>query len=92
MSLLAGSARDGSSGVYIAHLARTDTGGDSHIVFIVRNDSPLPDLLYQTSDETWEAYNYYGNGSLYGPGSRVMIYLPGLQGSYNARSSPGDSK
>jgi hypothetical protein len=57
-----------TSGVYIAHLERTDTGGDSHIVFIVRNDSSHSDILYQTSDETWQAYNYYGSGSLYGPG------------------------
>jgi hypothetical protein len=58
-----------TSGVYFAHIERTDTGGDSHIVFIVRNDSSHSDVLYQTSDETWEAYNYYGTGSLYGPGS-----------------------
>ncbi len=51
-----------TSGVYIAHIERTDTGGDSHIVFIVRNDSSHSDILYQTSDETWQAYNYYGNG------------------------------
>src|SRR4051812_44600701 len=58
-----------TSGVYIAHIERTDTGGDSHIVFIVRNDSSHSDILYQTSDESWQAYNYYGNGSLYGPGT-----------------------
>ena len=55
------------SGVYFAHLTRTDTGGDSHIVFIVRNDASKSAILYQTSDTTWQAYNYYGNGSLYGP-------------------------
>jgi len=60
------------SGVYFAHLTRTDTGGDSHIVFIVRNDSSHSDILYQTSDTTWQAYNYYGNGSLYGPGQPVF--------------------
>jgi hypothetical protein len=58
-----------TSGVYIAHLKRTDTGGDSHIVFVVRNDSSHSDILYQTSDETWQAYNYYGAGSFYGPAS-----------------------
>ena len=57
-----------TSGVYFAHLTRNDTGGDSHIVFIVRNDSSHADILYQTSDTSWQAYNYYGNGSLYGPG------------------------
>ncbi len=54
------------SGVYIVHLVRNDTGGDSHIIFIVRNDASHSAILYQTSDETWQAYNYYGQGSLYG--------------------------
>jgi Domain of unknown function (DUF4082)/Bacterial Ig domain len=60
-----------TSGIYFAHLVRTDngTGGDSHIVFVVRNDSSHSAVLYQTSDETWQAYNYYGNGSLYGQAS-----------------------
>ena len=58
-----------TSGVYFAHLVRSDTGGDSHIVFVVRNDSSHSSILYQTSDETWQAYNYYGSGSLYGAGS-----------------------
>ncbi len=56
-----------TSGIYFAHLIRTDTGGDSHIVFVVRNDSNTSDILFQTNDETWQAYNYYGGGSLYGP-------------------------
>ncbi len=54
-----------TSGIYFAHLVRSDTGGDSHIVFIVRNDSSHSNIIYQTSDETWQAYNYYGAGSLY---------------------------
>ena len=45
------------SGVYIALLTRTDTGGQSQIPFIVRDDSSHSDVLYQTSDPTWEAYN-----------------------------------
>jgi len=57
------------SGIYFAHLIRTDTGGDSHIIFIVRNDTSTSNILFQSSDETWQAYNYYGSGSLYGPGS-----------------------
>jgi hypothetical protein len=53
------------SGVYIAHLIRDDTGGDSHIMFVVRNDSSSSAILYQTSDTTWAAYNAYGGNSLY---------------------------
>lgn len=55
-----------TSGVYIAVLVRPDTGGASQIFFIVRNDSSTSDILYQTSDETWQAYNSYGGHSLYG--------------------------
>ena len=45
------------SGLYIAHLVRNDTGGDSLIPFVVRNDASHSDILFQTSDETWQAYN-----------------------------------
>ena len=44
--------------------ATTPLGG-SHIVFIVRDDDGHSDLLFQTSDTTWQAYNRYGGNSLY---------------------------
>jgi len=55
-----------TSGIYFADAIRTDTGGTSQIVFIVRNDSSQSDVLYQTSDSSWQAYNAYGGNSLYG--------------------------
>ena len=54
------------SGIYFAKLVRSDTGGASHIVFVVRNDGSHSDLVFQTSDLTWQAYNFYGGKSLYG--------------------------
>jgi len=54
------------SGVYLALLHRNDTGGESQIPFIVRNDASTSDVLYQTSDTTWQAYNNYGGDNLYG--------------------------
>lgn len=48
------------SGVYLAKLTRKDTGGSSHITFIVRNEASTSDVLVQTSDPTWHAYNLYG--------------------------------
>jgi hypothetical protein len=54
-----------TSGVYFAKVVRTDTGGASHIVFIVRNDASTSDMVFQTSDTTWQAYNTYGGNSLY---------------------------
>ena len=52
------------SGIYLARLARDDTQGASHIVFVVRNDARASDVLVQTSDTTWQAYNTFGGGSL----------------------------
>lgn len=72
-----------TSGVYFAHLVRTDTGGDSHIVFIVRNDSGHSAILYQTSDESWQAYNGYGSNSLYGPNGEFDLANRGFKVSYN---------
>jgi hypothetical protein len=54
-----------TTGVYIARAVRTDTGGASHIVFIVRNDASANALVFQTADTTWQAYNEYGGNSLY---------------------------
>jgi N,N-dimethylformamidase beta subunit-like, C-terminal/Domain of unknown function (DUF4082)/Mo-co oxidoreductase dimerisation domain len=54
-----------ASGIYIARPVRTDTQGASHIPFVVRDDSGGSDLLFQTSDTGWQAYNTYGGNSLY---------------------------
>jgi hypothetical protein len=57
---------DAVSGIYFAKLVREDgTAGASHIVFVVRDDDGESDLLFQTSDTTWQAYNRYGGYSLY---------------------------
>ena len=62
---------DATSGIYFAKLVRADTGGSSHVVFVVRDDAGGSKLLFQTSDTTWQAYNQYGGNSLYsgGPGT-----------------------
>lgn len=57
---------DAVSGVYIAKLVREDgTEGASHIPFIVREDGSTSDVVFQTSDTTWQAYNAWGGASLY---------------------------
>ena len=50
---------DATSGVYFAKAIRGDTGGSSHIVFIVRNDASTSDILFKVSDASWQAYNPY---------------------------------
>ncbi len=56
---------DATSGIYFAKLVREDAAGSSHVFFIVRDDDGRSDLLFQTSDTTWQAYNRYGGNSLY---------------------------
>jgi VCBS repeat-containing protein len=53
------------SGVYFAKLT-TDSGNLQNMIpFIVRNDGTTSDMLFQTSDTTWEAYNPWGAYNLY---------------------------
>ena len=59
---------DAVSGIYFARLARIDNGGASHIFFVVRESDAAThksDVIFQTSDTTWQAYNQYGGNSLY---------------------------
>ncbi len=57
---------DAASGLYIAKLVRLDgSQGASHIPFVVRDDSSQSNIVFQTSDTTWQAYNEWGGASLY---------------------------
>jgi large repetitive protein len=61
-----------TSGVYLGRLVREDTAGASHVTFVVRDDDGASDIVFQTADTTWQAYNRYGGNSLYqgtGPGT-----------------------
>jgi Domain of unknown function (DUF4082)/Bacterial Ig-like domain/Bacterial Ig domain len=54
------------SGVYFADIVRTDGTSDANqIPFVVRDDSSHSDILFETDDATWEAYNDWGGYSLY---------------------------
>ncbi|WP_245410990.1 N,N-dimethylformamidase beta subunit family domain-containing protein [Microvirga flavescens] len=58
---------DQVSGIYIAKLVRQDAvPGANHIPFIVRDDSSTSDIIFQTSDTTWHAYNPWGGANFYG--------------------------
>jgi hypothetical protein len=43
----------------------------SHIIFVVRDDAGRSDVLVQTADPTWVAFNRYGGSNLYGAWSAV---------------------
>ncbi|MFM9090564.1 MAG: N,N-dimethylformamidase beta subunit family domain-containing protein [Verrucomicrobiota bacterium] len=48
--------RDWVSGVYLGKLSCRAHRDQSYVIFVVRDDRPA-DLLFQTSDTTWQAYN-----------------------------------
>jgi hypothetical protein len=56
---------DAVSGVYYALFDRLDVANqNNYAIFVVRRPGPS-DVMVQTSDTTWQAYNRYGGNSLY---------------------------
>ena len=74
------------SGVFVALLTRPDTGGKSHITFIVRNQSSTSAVLFQTSDPTWHAYNTYGGSDFYQGAANGRSYKVSYNRPFNTRS------
>ena len=56
---------DAVSGVYLADLSQTNNQGFMPYPFVVVNPSSHSDIVVQTSDQTWQAYNMYGGDDLY---------------------------
>jgi len=82
------------SGVYIAHLVdQTNTNNENHIPFIVRADESTSDIVFQTSDTTWHAYNGWGGANLYGGNGPGGDSAPGraYKVSYNRPIATRDS-
>ncbi len=63
------------SGVYLGKLRRAeDYGVESYVVFVVK-EHRRTDLLFQTSDLTWNAYNKWpGKNSMYDDGTPEVWY------------------
>lgn len=56
---------DWASGVYLAKLTAAICRKQSYIMFVVRDDVRPSDYLFQSSVTTFQAYNNWGNKSLY---------------------------
>ncbi|KAA0271696.1 MAG: DUF4082 domain-containing protein [Acidobacteria bacterium] len=84
---------DAVSGVYFAKLVREDaTAGSSHVYFVVRDDAGGSDLLFQTADTTWQAYNSYGGNSLYTGSPAGRAYKVSYNRPFTTRGpTPEDS-
>ena len=55
---------DAVSGVYVANIV--DGTQVFQIPFIIKDNSSTSDIVFQTADETWQAYNGWGGANLYG--------------------------
>jgi hypothetical protein len=53
------------SGIYLADLDQTDGRGFMPYPFVVTNPSSHSDIVVQTSDQAWQAYNMWGGADLY---------------------------
>ncbi|MFJ7066216.1 DUF4082 domain-containing protein [Streptomyces sp. NPDC101115] len=56
---------DAVSGLYVANFDQADGNGLMPYPFVVRNDSSHSEIVVQTSDQTWQAYNDWGGTNLY---------------------------
>jgi hypothetical protein len=75
------------SGVYIVKLT-TQEGFEQYITFIVRDDSRIANIVYQSSTMTSQAYNEWGGKSLYSANGSTAVsvnrpYYPSIS-SYGA--------
>jgi Domain of unknown function (DUF4082)/Bacterial Ig domain/Cadherin-like domain len=57
------------SGVYIANVLQGDPNNPTQIFqipFVVKDTNSTSNIVFQTADETWQAYNGWGGANLYG--------------------------
>ncbi len=73
---------DWPSGIYVAKLTAA-SGKQSYIPFVVRDDSRASDILFQCSVNTYQAYNPWGNWSLYtGPRAFAVSFNRPYSGAF----------
>ncbi|MDR7083974.1 hypothetical protein J2X01_003280 [Arthrobacter ginsengisoli] len=77
------------SGVYVALLTRPDNGNRSHITFVVRSDGSHSDVVFQTSDTSWQAYNNYGGSNFYEGAQNGRAYKISYNRPVNTRGGIG---
>ncbi len=75
--------RDWLSGVYLGKLTEHREGLQSYVVFILRDDRRA-DLVFQCSDNTWQAYNRWPDHfALYDDGKDEWYWGPNVQVCFN---------
>jgi hypothetical protein len=80
-----------TSSVYIANVI--DGSQVFQIPFVIRNDSSTSNIVFQTADETWQAYNLWGSNLYAGiaPGISGSAYAVGYNRPITTRDGNGTS-
>ena len=68
------------SGVYVANIVQGSVDNPTQIFqvpFVIKNSSSTSDIVFQTADETWQAYNGWGGADLYGGDGPAPISFGG---------------
>jgi len=74
---------DWLSGVYLGKLTAEQSGLQSYVVFIVRDDRKA-DFIFQCSDTTWQAYNRWPDHfALYDDGQNEWYWGPNVDVSFD---------
>jgi len=74
---------DWPSGVYLGQLKAEQSGCQSYVVFIVKDDRKV-DLLFQCSDHTWNAYNRWPSQfALYDNGEKQWYWGGNVRVSFD---------
>jgi hypothetical protein len=81
-----------TSGLYLARLVREDpdTGLGTHVPFVVRDDDGGSEVLFQTADTTWQAYNAYGGNSLYAGSPAGRAYKVSYNRPFTTRNGTAE--
>ncbi len=70
------------SGYYLIKLHELATDTSSYVIFVLRDDSSDAPALVQASTNTWQAYNVWGDASLYGSFGANRMYVPKTRRAY----------
>jgi hypothetical protein len=73
---------DWVSGYYLARLHELKTDTATYAIFVVRDDTSDSSILVQASTNTWQAYNTWGDASLYGSFGADRTYVSKTRRAY----------
>ena len=74
--------KDWVSGYYLARLHELKTDTATYAIFIVRDDASDAPIIVQASTNTWQAYNTWGDASLYGSFGADRKYVAKTRRAY----------